>query len=195
MNGKEIIALIVIAIVCANTYVYTRAILRKEIRPHVFTWVIWCLTQVIGASAQWTKGAGAGTWPMFFGSLICLLTAGLSLFYHGERNITRSDWAAFIATLVAIPIWLATDNPLSASLLVSAIDAVGMYPTFRKSWRKPYEENIFLFATATLNFALVVCAVESYSLTTTIYPASMILTHGALTAMLIWRRAAMRKNS
>jgi hypothetical protein len=188
MTIKELIALTVIAIVCVNSYVYVRAILRKEIRAHIFTWIIWFLTQMIGASAQLAKGGGAGTWPMFFGGIVCLVIAGLSLFYHGERNITRSDWIAFLGTLAAIPLWLATDNPLWASLLVTLIDAAGIYPTFRKSWINPYEENLFLFATATLNFALVVCALENYSLTTVLYPASMIFTHGALTAMLVWRR-------
>lgn len=194
MNGKELIALIAMAIVFLNSFVYVRAVWRKEIRPHVFSWVIWFLTQGIGASAQWAKGGGAGTWPTFFGAATCLLIVGLSLFHHGERNITRSDWIAFLGTLLAIPLWVLTDNPLWASLIVAGIDGVGgIYPTFRKSWHKPYEENLFMFSSATFNYGLTIVALESYSLTTTIYPVSMVITHAAMTAMLIGRRAVLRK--
>lgn len=194
MSYKTIVMFVTCGILAVNTSVYLREILRRNVRPHVFSWIVWGICQGIGGAAQVAKGAGVGAGPTLFGAVTCAIVTLLACLYHGERQITRSDWIAFLCALAALPLWAMTDDPLWASAMVSLIDAVGgMYPTFRKAWHKPFEENLFLFATATLNCALSLVALESYSLTTMLYPGSMLATHGVFSLTLIVRRK-MAKN-
>lgn len=194
MTDKELIAFISIAIMTVNAAIYIWQMWKKKVRAHGFSWIIWFLTQAIGGAAMVVKGAGAGSWPYFYGALTCLPAVLLAYFHHGERNVTRSDWGAFMLSLLAIPLWLATNNPLWAAALVAGIDTVGgIFPTFRKSWHSPYEENLPMFACATFNYGLTILAMESYSPTTLVYPIVMMISHFAVSAMLILRRRKFEK--
>lgn len=189
MTDKEWIAFLVGIIACINMAEYVRVIVKRQIKAHAFSWIIWGFTQLIAGAAQLAKGGGAGAVVMIFGALPCFVIALLAMFYYGERNVTRGDSVAFVAALAAIPLWIITKNPLWAALLVTLIDLIGgFFPTIRKSWDNPHEESIFLFAIGTAAYALVIFALESYSFTTVIYPATMVIVEGALSIMLIMRR-------
>lgn len=188
-NWREILAMFVIVIFCVNSSVYIRAIWRKEIKAHVFSWIIWATIGGIAGAAQLAGGGGVGAWPTLFAAFLCFVIALMALFYHGEKKVTRSDKISFSAALMAIPIWLMTDNPLWAALIVTMINGVAAYyPTFRKSWYEPFQENFFLFFTGGIACVLSAVALESYSSTTLLYPVAMIFMNLATSIMLVWRR-------
>src|SRR5690606_16045788 len=111
-------------------------IYRGTNKPHMFTWIIWTLLTAIILAAQIVGGAGPGAWSTGAVLLPCIIITVLAI-QRGEKNITASDWVMFLAGLAAIPVWLATSNPLWAVIIVVAIDALAFGPTFRKSWFRP----------------------------------------------------------
>src|SRR5690606_35486997 len=113
--------------------------------------------------------------------------AAVSLKY-GEQDITKSDWYSFIGSLLAIVTWALTKNPAAAAILITIIDTLAFYPTFRKSWHKPYEDSTFAFTIATVKFAISLFALENISIATFLYPLSLVVMNGAFVIMLIWRR-------
>jgi hypothetical protein len=166
---------------------YLKGILRGRVKPHAFSWLIWGLTTGIVSLAQHAGGAGPGAWATALTSPGAFLYAALAL-KSGDRNITRADWFAFICALGAIPLWRATGDPLSAVILISAIDALGFFPTFRKSWTKPGEEMPFTYALSGMKHALSLAAMDQFTWTTALYPASLTCTNLAFVAMNLWRR-------
>lgn len=52
-------------------------------------------------------------------------------FKYGEKTLTRSDWISFVAALLVIPLWALTKNAALAAILISVIDGLGYYPTYR----------------------------------------------------------------
>jgi len=187
MSEKEIIGTLAIIIGMASYTIYLWQIYRRAVKPHAFTWVLWGLLMSIGFAAAYAEGAGAGTWVLGLSAIINFVIAALGYFY-GERTIPRSDWIALIVALSAIPAWIATSDPLYAVIIVSGIDAVAFWPTFRKSWMKPYEESAFSFSVMTLQFILSIFALEKTTLTTTLYPATIVTLNVLLIAMILWRR-------
>jgi uncharacterized membrane protein SpoIIM required for sporulation len=111
----------------------------------------------------------------------------------GGRDGTRGDWIAFVVTLLAIPLWVATSDPLWSVLLVTAIDAVAYYPTFRKSYAKPDEELAFKYVLTVVRYLFSLLALERYTVVTTVYQLVSIFMEMAIVVMLLWRRAALRK--
>ena len=114
---------------------YIRSIFVANTKPHAFTWLVWGTVMAIAFFAQLSDKAGAGSWATGLSAAFCLGIAIIALF-RGEKHITRGDWIAFLTTFLAIPLWIVTSDPFLSVLLVTGIDAVAYYPTFRKILRE-----------------------------------------------------------
>ena len=111
----------------------------------------------------------------------------LSLF-KGEKNITRGDTVSLIAGLAIIPLWHATNNALLAVILATLIDASAYYPTVRKSWNKPFEEKIFMYASDNVRWLFALLASSDFSTTTLLYPVFCLVANNSLALMIFMRR-------
>lgn len=167
--------------------IYLYSIKVGESKPHFFSWFVWALLMLIAFFAQISDGAGAGAWVIGVSGFCCLAISIYALF-KGEKNITRSDWLAFISALTAIPIWYVTKNPLYAVILVSLIDLAAFFPTFRKSWSKPLEESLLTYTICAVTYAMSIVALENFSFTTVLYPATLIVANTSFVTMLLIRR-------
>lgn len=114
---------------------YIRSILVANTKPHAFTWLVWGTVMAIAFVAQLSDRAGAGSWATGLSAAFCLAIAIIALF-RGEKHITRGDRIAFLATFLAIPLWVVTSDPLWSVLLVTGIDARRLLPHFPQILRK-----------------------------------------------------------
>lgn len=187
MEIKEILGGLSLAVVLLSYIPIYLGVFKRALRPHMFTWLIWGVIMVVGFLVQEVDGAGAGAWATLFAGMNCLCIAVLGFFY-GEKIYTRSDWIALFAALSAIPLWVITKNPLFAICLVIVIDACGYYPTYRKSWNKPWDESALSYALNALAFVIGIIAIENYSYLTFSYPAFIVLANLGLVLLLLLRR-------
>ncbi len=185
--SPQLWGLISVVLACASLAPYFWATIKGTNKPHLFTWIIWTLLTAIAFLIQFLEGAGAGAWSGAVSTLFCIAIL-LAAIRHGEKHITRSDWVVFVAALLAIPIWLATQNPLYAAIWVTGIDGLGYIPTLRKSWIKPYEEMVTTHIISTFKHIAVLLAVEAISPTTTIYSFGMVTMNAVLVFSILLRR-------
>jgi uncharacterized membrane protein SpoIIM required for sporulation len=139
---------------------------------------------------QRTNLAGPGAWVTGCSALVALLISALSI-VRGERRITRLDLLTFFAALAMISVWYFTSDPLWLVILITEIDMLGFYPTFRKSYVRPHEESAVLFALSATKFVFSYLALSTYSIVTALYPLTMVILCAALVALLLWRRAVV----
>lgn len=187
MDFKLVAASIGAALVILAYVPYVIEILRGNTKPHLYTWTIWFLTLAIALLGMWYGGArisALGYLPSLI--LVCIII-GLSLRY-GTTNVTRSDALALIASILAIAVWVFLNNPLLSVLMVTAIDAIGYYPTARKSFSEPWSENISTWILFTMSAMLLFYAIEVYSLQTSIYLAVTIVANVILIGLIVVRR-------
>jgi hypothetical protein len=192
LGFTQILASISVAIVLYQYIPYIRSVFAGKTKPHIFSWFIWGVLTAIAFAGQVVDGAGAGAWVTGFTACGCIIIC-LSCYRYGERSITRSDWWSFIAGLSAIPAWLITKEPLTAMLIITLIDALAFYPTFRKSWYKPNEELLQTYMLSGTKFLLAIIALENFTPTTWLYPASLVLMNWGFVAMVFWRRKRLRQ--
>lgn len=190
--SKEHIGLLSVGLTLIAYIPYFRSLVAGETRPHLFSWIIWTVMNGMAFAAQYMQGAGAGSWMTGFTALISLAVIGFA-FRSGEKNITRSDWLAFGGALLAIALWLITKDPLASVIIVSLIDLLACYPTLRKSYNKPWEENVFLYTMCGVRSLLGLFALEAVSLVTALYPIAMTTSNGLITFMLLWRRSKVER--
>lgn len=168
--------------------------LRGANRPHVFTWVIWTLLTGIAFAAQMAEGAGPGAWATGICSALCVVIT-LAAFRSGEKHATRIDWLMFLLGLAAIPVWMATDDPLWSVWIITVIDLSALYPTVRKSWRRPHEENSFMYGFNVPRHFMSIAALSSISVTTALYPCALLLMNMGMYIMLKSRRMHLARQA
>ncbi len=166
---------------------YIRGIYQGKNRPHIFSWVIWLLVAGVVGVAQVTENAGPAAWVTILVFILCVVTVALS-WKSGERSGTKSDWVMFIAGLVSIPLWILTDDPLWSVVIVTLINSSAYYPTLRKSWFTPFEEQIAIYAINIPRHFITIAAIKEYSVVNMLYPVSMILMCVLLCGAVLYRR-------
>ena len=171
--------------------IYIASILRKKTKPHLYTWLIWTLLPAIGFFAQHHDKAGPGAWASGAGAIASFVIVCLALKY-GEKRKTNSDRLAFIISLLAVVPWIVTKDPLGSVVLISLIDLIAFYPTFRKSWSKPSEENLVNYTISALAMTISIFAMENFSLTTLLYPFAFVTGNFSFVLFCLWRRYRLR---
>lgn len=185
--GKLTLALTATSISCFILLHYIYTVLYGPVRPHLYTWFIWGLESGIAAAAQFVAGAGYGAYLTAIVSFFCFLRAGLAIPY-GEKNITRGDKYALTACLFGLVLWGLIQNPLYAVIVVSLVDGLAFYPTFRKSFHKPFEENLITFILVNIPLGMGILAIENYNLTTLLFPCTIVTLNLVFVFFLVARR-------
>lgn len=188
MSYKEYLSALAIIITLVAFFPYVRSIIKNTIRPHVFSWVIWGMTTVVVFFAQLQDKGGAGAWPLGVSGAITLFIALLAFIKRADNSITKLDWAFFLLALSSLPFWYFTAVPLSAVMILTLADVLGFGPTIRKAYRFPESESVLFFFLFSARNLIVIMALENYSLTTVLFPATIALACALLIAMIIYRR-------
>ncbi|PZQ43685.1 MAG: hypothetical protein DI551_11675 [Micavibrio aeruginosavorus] len=153
---------------------YVKSILAGITKPHLFTWLIWTLVTGIAGIGQYVAGAGPSAWCTLAITATCFATFMVSI-KHGTRDITRFDWLCLLTALAAIPIWLITKDPTISICIVTSIELVGFFPTFRKTLFDPYSESMLYFLLTVLKYGFSVAALEKWTIATAIYPCVTLI--------------------
>jgi hypothetical protein len=165
---------------------YISDIYKKKTKPHIYTWLIWTILQVTGVVAMYNSGAGIGILALATGSILCAYVTILSI-KHGTKNINTFDTLCLIGALASIGVYIFLKEPLLSIILISAIDFVGFLPTLRKAYIEPYSETLTMFAFFAVSGVFTMLALHDYSLTTILYPLTLIGIN-ILATTVIWLR-------
>jgi len=188
---RTVLSIIAVILAFIGYAPYFRDIFRGKTRPHAFTWLVWALLTTIAFFAQLSGGGGAGSWVTGATAVISAAVTALA-FRRGRQDIVPVDWLFLAGCLLALGLWALTKGPLVSVVLVTLIDALAFVPTFRKSYVNPESETTVTYVFSALKFAIAIAALDVKSLTTVLYPASLVLTNGLFVAMVLWRRARLR---
>ncbi len=188
MDYKIILATLAIIIGFIGILPYIYHLLKSKTKPHVFSWIIWALLSGIAFVAQLFEGGGPGAWSTGALAAMSAFVAILGFIKGGKAYISRADWLCLIAAFIGIILWIVTNNPLSAVVIVTLTDAIGFIPTFRKGYHKPNEETMFTYFTSGLQNLLGIFALSVLNATTVLYPASLVITNALFVSLLLVRR-------
>ena len=178
---------IAVALTFLGYALYLRSMFRDGTKPHPFTWLLFAILDGTIFVAQVLNDGGAGAWPLGVAACMNGLVFVLAL-QRGEKRITNIDWSCLGIALVGIGAWTVTSNALFAVMLATLSDIVAKVPTFRKSYVRPHEESITIWALDVLKFSLAIVALSTISWTTALFPAEIVLTNALLVGMILWRR-------
>jgi len=192
LDWRLVLALFATALTIFGYIPYFKDIFAKKTKPHLFTWLIWAITQGTATVALLHGGGKFGSLSLIMGTILVLIIFGLS-FKYGTRNITRSDKVTLAVALLAIVVWWQLDSPLIAVLMVSAIDGMGYIPTLRKSYTEPHSETVSFWVIMTIVTILTIIANAEYNLLTVTYLTVLAIGNITVASICLARRKIVRK--
>ncbi|OGE74293.1 MAG: hypothetical protein A3I07_04515 [Candidatus Doudnabacteria bacterium RIFCSPLOWO2_02_FULL_42_9] len=167
-------------------------IFKKRTQPHLYTWLIWAITQYTAAFASLAGGGGWGAGGMFMAATVNTLVFLLALKY-GTKNITKSDTIILIGALAAIVVWWQLDQPLIAVIMVTVIDFVGYFPTYRKSWQEPWSETVKSWIGFFIAMCFALLSLQAYNALTLPYVLMVIVSNLTVAVICLIRRQKIPK--
>ncbi len=173
MDIKVLLGIVAALLAAGSAYLYIRDIFRGNTKPHIYTWLIWSIVTIIGFLGQWVTGAGAGSWATAVSAAYSVIVFLLA-FKYGTPDITTFDKICLALALISIVPWLLTSNILLSVLLASFTDVIGFVPTIRKTWHAPKSESFGSQLFDATKHTLSIISLQSYSLTTWVYPAAVL---------------------
>ncbi len=192
LDFRTVAALISIGIGVFSFLLYLVQILRKEAQPHIYTWLVWCITQGTATIAIFEGGGGLIGWSYGIGAGLVFIIFLLS-FKYGTKNITPFDTFTLIAALAATLVWWQLDQPILAVLMVSAIDGLGYLPTVRKLWEEPWSEVLWTWGLFAFSNLIGIFALKAFNLLTLPYMVLCLVANAGLLVLGSIRRASVPK--
>lgn len=185
---RELLSALAIALTFVAFYSYIRSILQGETKPHVISWVIWGVVTFVVFFAQLADGGGVGAWPIGISGLITLYIALLAYLKKSDKQVTKTDLLFFTLAMLSMPLWYFTSEPLWAVVILTVVDLLGFGPTLRKGYNHPFDEQLTLFVIMFVRNAMVIVALENYSMTTILFPAASGLACLSVVLLVLVRR-------
>ena len=193
-NIKLILSILAsLLLVFAGDTIYLRDIFSGKIKPHVYTWLIWSITQGVALLGLLYGKGGWGGLALSISTLFVFIIFLVSLKY-GTRNITKFDTITLIIALLAIIVWFQIHNPLLAVIMVSAIDFLGYIPSFRKTFYEPWTEAVFPWAIFFFANLFIIFSLSEYNLLTLTYLVTIETANLILIGICLTRREVVRPN-
>jgi hypothetical protein len=187
VDYKIALGILTLIIAFVSYVPYFRDLFAGRTKPHAFSWFVWMVITGIAFAVQVAEKGGAGTWVTGVTALLCLVIFIFALF-KGKRHFHITDWLCLLAAMVALALWQFAENPLAAVILISLTDAIAFIPTYRKGYLHPFEDTPITFGLNGLKFFISLFALDSVTVTTWLYPASLTVTNWAFAAMMYVRR-------
>lgn len=191
MEYKTALGLIAVIISFFGYIPYFRDILSGKTKPHAFSWLVWGVLNGIAFAGQVHGNGGAGTWAVGLTAVVLIAIFILSLF-KGEKNIKPFDWICLSSAALALALWFITSQPLPSIILITIVDMFGFLPTVRKAYVKPRQETLVTYEINSVKYILVVLALKTYTLVTTLFPLAVAVMNTVFVAMLIIRRRRIK---
>ena len=166
----------------------------KGIQPHPFSWLLWGFVTGVAYLVQSDQHGGAGSWVTGFTAVVCFAIGAASLLKH-RWLFTRFDWLCLVCGIGVFAFYLITRDPRQSAILATLTDVIGYGSTVKHGWSEPYKDSVSSFALNSLKFVPAIWALDSHTVATSLYPATLVVVNGAVALMLLWRRRQARVKS
>lgn len=156
--------------------VYIKDTISWKTKPNRVTWFIWALAPLIATAASLSDWVEWAVLPVFMSGFIPLLIF-ISSFYNKESywKLWKLDYFCLIFSLLAIVLWVITQNPLLAIIFAILADLLAAFPTLIKIYKYPETETVFPFFTWVISASSAFLVIEIWKPEEYLFPSYLIL--------------------
>lgn len=172
---------------------YLVDIFRHKTKPERATWWIWLALNIVAFAAQVAAGA---TWSLIMtgAQLMAVLSIAILSVRYGYGKFHKKDALSLVFAGIGLALWLATERPLLALIIVVVIDLVGFMLTISKTWKAPHTETFIAWVFASFSGLLGLLSVGEIDVTKLIYPLYVTIGNTIMVSI-IWHRRRSINNT
>lgn len=184
--GKYILYGQIATLLTAIAYLpYIISILKNKTKPDRTTWSVLFLISIITFLAYRSVGANATLGVAFVNVIGPFIIFILSLkFGEGWKN--RSDFKYLIFSVIAVVLWQVYESPFVGLLFNLIADFIAFIPTIKKSFSRPWTEDLLTWCIFTIGGILNLFAIEHWQFDIVIYPMYILLAESSVVILLLW---------
>ncbi len=176
MEIKAIFGILSAVFTLIGAILYLKSIQKKEINPHLLSWLGWSFITLIGAFAMLSSGSTWSTIFIFSNSLSCISVAIYSIYKKvGVWSTTIYDYVFFGFGILGIVLWQILDYPLIAIILSVIADLFFAIPTVIKVYKNPKSENARSWIPYFIAGICGLISLSFFSLSEVLYPAYIFI--------------------
>lgn len=170
---------------------YIRDIFRRKTKPERAMWWIYTALFILLFAAQLSAGA---KWLLIISGEYVLSSALIALLSikYGYGSLHKRDGISIVVAALGFILWLITDKPLLAIMIVIAIDFAGFWLTLIKTWRAPHSETLITWQLNCLSAAISLLAISTWTLTIVIYPLYAVFGTALIVWLIMYRRTKIK---
>lgn len=184
---KLLFALSASALAILGNVPYLIDIVKKKVKPHPYTWLVWSIVSCIIFFGQLAKGAGIGALPTAASEIFTIIIFIFSLRY-GFRDIQKIDTLFLVVALLGIIPWVLTKDPTVSVVVAVSIDLVAFMPTLRKTAKHPETESSILYLSNVARHILMLASLRAYNIATMLHSIAMITTNTVMSFLILRKR-------
>lgn len=171
MELKAIFGILSVIFTLFGAMFYLMSIYKKEINPHLLSWIGWAFITLIGATAMLDSGSTWSTLFIFANSLSCISVALYSVYKKvGVWSTTVYDYVFFGFGILGIILWQTFDAPLLAIILSVLADLLFAIPTLIKVYKNPKSESATSWIPYCIAGVFGLLALGTFTPTEVLYP-------------------------
>ncbi len=160
----------------AGTSMYILHTLRGQTKPNRVSFLIWSVVPLIGVAGSLAQGVTWAVVPIVFAALMPFAVLVASFANPAAYwKLGRLDYVCGVISVLAIALWLLTDEPNLAILFAIIADGVAGYPTLIKSWTHPKTESWEGYTGAALSSSLSFVVANPWNFAALAFPTYIIL--------------------
>ncbi len=194
MNFPEILLLLASISNIIAYGIYFVVIFKNKIKPHPVTYLVWSLILSLNFLIQIFSGVGVGSILLGLNALGCILIFGLCL-YKGYRQYDKIDLVCLTLAIIAIVLWIFTNQPLYSAILSCIIDVLAFIPSFRKSFAKPFDDSPIVYWTSGAEYLASLPSYQVFSLVVLLYPVTVLTLDFAYAGFILIRRLQLKSKT
>lgn len=187
MKVDVVLVILASLMAVAGNVPYLIAMVRKQIQPHAYTWLVWSVVSSIVLVGQFTKGAGIGIIPAIASDIFTFIIFIASLKY-GFKERNRTDTYFLLLALAGIIPWVITKDATIAVIVAVAVDLIAFVPTLRKTIKEPSTESYWLYLMNVCRHILILITLAHYNVATTLHSIAMITTNVCMFVFLLYHK-------
>jgi hypothetical protein len=172
------------ALAFLSPFVYARAILKGQAKPHRTTRFVLLVITCLSTASLLAKNDQVAVWLAGVSAFQSVLIFILSI-KHGMGGWSRGDIVCLLIAILGIVGWQTTNEPLIGLYFSIAADFTGMIPAIIKTYRFPKTEiaSFFLLDVFAGFFSLL--AVKSFTIQQFSYPLYIMLINFVMVILIL----------
>jgi len=157
-----------------SPFIYTRAILKGEAKPHRTTRIVLLIVTALATVSLLAQHDQVSVWLAGVSTLQSIVIFILSIKY-GMGGWEKSDIVCLMIAFLGIFLWQTTNEPIIALIASIVADFTGMVPALIKTYKYPETEIWTFYILDTAAGTLNLLAVKYFTIQAVAYPIYIAL--------------------